>query len=137
MKRVITIALAATVLVGCTKVVEVQTTVPVTPSTTEPASSYDSESLGSGMTVREQFIEGVETLYGIPYGTSTVTMWEAGNAICDMAAQGYTLDEISTELIVASEFDGEVMDFMAAVAASAFTFICPEYGYLFDESSGF
>jgi dihydropteroate synthase len=135
LKRLIIGAIALASLTGCTRVIEVQATVPATTEATR--STVVSTPTEKPQSTRRQFIAGVNSLVDLPYGMDEQIMWDAGVAICSMAEDGLTADEISTELMIIAEFDEAAMEVFAAVAASAITFICPEYGYLFDDLSGY
>jgi hypothetical protein len=135
LKLLIIGAVALASLTGCTKVIEVQATVPATNETT--STTYVSAAKEKQPSTRSQFIAGVNSLVDLPYGMDKQIMWDAGVAICSMAEDGLNADEIATELMIIAEFDEAAMEVFAAVAASAITFICPEYGYLFDDLSGY
>lgn len=138
MKKILIGAVAIVSLTGCTRVVEVQTTVPATePTVAQTTSPAIEEPTDYGMSPREQFLIGVNSLVAVPYYVSEDLLWDAGNEVCGLARSGYNLDEISGELVLAADFDEQVMEVLAAVGAAAIMFICPEYEYLFDEAPGF
>lgn len=132
MKRLITVATALVAITGCTKVVEVQTTVPVaeTPATTQPI-SVDEPS-----TSQEEFVASVKSLVEIPYYVDDQLLWDSGQQVCSMARNGDSLGMISAQLAEIAEYDETVMNIFAAVGAAAISYICPEYQYLFDQPSG-
>lgn len=130
MKKILISAAVVVSLTGCTKVVEVQTTVPGTPA---PTAAPQSPAAGSS-SVRDEFIYGVKSLVDIPVEVADELLWDSGQEVCDMARSGDTLEVISGKLASAAEYNEEIMNVFAAVAASAITYICPEYQYLFGQA---
>ena len=131
MKKTLILSLGLLAISGCTKVVEVpvaETQAPA-PATPEAEPSYGDS------TKKERLLVAVEQIREVPILLTGDEIWELAILMCDAVSTGMGVDGLIDMFVEASSGDDMVIQGFIAIAASAVAIVCPEYGYIFDESN--